>query len=194
MRFLVFVLFIYVLVQCKPKTPATETSIAQADTTRFFQVKEFIQKQIDDVNRTPFAIYHLHAVNDKHDSTMINNAVFNQLAQSFLQPDINDPSLKKYYTERIFFDETTRNFSLSYTTKNNDLIIQNLDVLLEEDGETVKRILIKKFINYTDSSAVEQLSWKPNERFQIIRLLQKGNVETSQQNTVVWNSKEERPI
>ena len=50
--------------------------------------------------------------------------------------------------------------------------VQNVDVLLEEDGETVKRIFIKKFFNYNDSSAIEQLSWKPNESFQIIRLVQ----------------------
>ena len=182
----VIILFAY----CKGK-PAPVAQKENPDTTKYFQVVQFIQKEIDEVNRTPYFIYRLNITGIKKDSTAINNEGFNELARQFMHPDINDPSIKKYYSESVFYDETTKSFNLSYTTTNKDLEIQNVDVLLKEDGETVKRIFIRKFFNYNDSSATEQLIWKPNERFQVIRLLQtsEGNNETSRQNIVVWNEK-----
>lgn len=158
------------------------------DTTRFFQISKFIQNQIAEVNTTPYFIYKLTVFNGKKDSTAINTAVFNRISAQFLKPDINDTTLQKHYMENIFHDLTTKSFTISYTTLDKQLEIQNVEVLLQEDGETVKRIFIRKFFNYTDSSAIEQLSWKPGQRFQINRLVQKqNNKESSYQTDIIWN-------
>lgn len=160
------------------------------DTAKFFQIAEYIKTEIAEVNKTPYFIYKITINNGKRDSTAINTAVFNQVAEQFLKPDINDKELKKYYIENIFHDQTTKSFTISYTTTNKQLEIQNIEVLLQEDGETVKRLFIRKFFNYPDSSAIEQLSWKPGEKFQINRLVQKpNNKEDSYQTDVVWNEK-----
>jgi hypothetical protein len=120
----------------------------------------------------------------------INTLKYVQLANQFTTPDINDPNLKRHYIENIFHDQTTKTFTISYTTPNKDLEIQNIEILLQEDGQTVKRIFIRKFLNYSDSSGIEQLSWKAAERFQINRLVQrKDEKENSQQTIVVWNEK-----
>jgi hypothetical protein len=192
MRIVVFFIVISIVYSCKENATNNETrptvkSNKEADSTSYFQVAAFIQKQIDEVNRTPYFIYKLTVVDAKKDSTAIDNARFNEIAKQFLQPDINDPSLKKYYTESIFFDETTKSFTLSYTTSNKELEVQNVDVLLEEDGKTVKRILIRKFKSLGDGSAIEQLSWKPNERLQVISRLSSPGTESSTQTVVVWN-------
>lgn len=173
----------------KRSAPTAVKGQDNKDTTKYFQITHFIQTQIDEVNKTPYFIYKLNVQGERKDSITIDNAQFNHFAKQFLQPDINDPSLKKYYTENIFFDETTKSYTLSYTTPNKDLELQSADILLAEDGRTVKRIFLRKFYNYPDSSAIEQLSWKPNERFQVVRLLQKGrgNSETSTETVVVWN-------
>ncbi len=112
------------------------------------------------------------------------------LAEQFMQPDISDLSIKKHYTESVFYDHSTKNYSINYSTTNNDLILQNVDILLQEDGKTVKRIFLRKFFNYPDSSAIEQLTWKPDEGFQINRLVQlPSEKELSRQISVVWNEK-----
>jgi hypothetical protein len=177
------------LYSCKDKpTSKVETSNKGSnDSTQFFQVSQYIQSQINEVNKTPYFIYKLEVSGNNKDSLALDNNRFNELAKQFLQPDINDPSIKKYYTESVFFDETTKTFTISYTATNKELPVQNIEVLLLEDGKTVKRIFIRKFYNYTDSSAIEQLSWKPNASFQVMRLLQtSGKNETSRQTTVVW--------
>lgn len=160
------------------------------DTTHFFQVTQYIKSEIAEVNKTPYYIYKVDIANGKRDSSAINTAIFNQISAQFLKPDINDGDLKKLYTENIFHDQTTKSFTISYTATDKELEIQNIEILLEEDGQTVKRVFIRKFYNYPDSSAIEQLSWKPGERFQINRLVQKrGNKENSYLTNVVWNEK-----
>ena len=176
---------------CKQNGSNTITNdTGKNDTTHFFQVTQYIQSQIADVNRTPYFIYKIDIRDGKKDSNATNTAVFNRISQQFLKPDINDKALKKHYTESIFHDQTTKSFTISYTTTDKQLEIQNIEVLLQEDGQTVKRIFIRKFLDYKDSSAIEQLSWKPGESFQINRLVQKpGNKENSYQTDVVWNEK-----
>lgn len=158
------------------------------DTTKFFQLSQYLQGQIKEINATPFFIYKIDIINDHKDSTPINTAMLNQLSQQFLRPDINDEKIKQYYKESIFEDQTTKNFTISYSTTNKELELQNVEILLDENGETVKRIFLRKFYNYPDSSAIEQLSWKPGESFQVNRSVQRpGKTETSRQTLVVWN-------
>jgi hypothetical protein len=185
-----FILILYLLYACRPNESRTITSEATNDTTHFFEVVQYIKTQISEVNKTPYFIYKIDIAGGKKDSSAINTSVFNQISERFLRPDINDEDLKKYYTENIFHDQTTKSFTISYTATDKELEIQNIEVLLQEDGQTVKRLFIRKFFNYKDSSAIEQLSWKPGESFQINRLVQKpDNKENSYLTNVVWNEK-----
>lgn len=162
----------------------------KSDTTKFFQTAFVIQKDIREVNATPYYLYRLDEVNGKKDSTPINTAQFNKIAARFLNPDINDKKLKPFYKESIFEDQTMQGFTVNYSTTNKDLEIHSVDVLLKDDGKTIKNIMIRKFFNYKDSSAIEQLTWKPGEKFQILRSVQKpDNSENNYQTTVVWNQK-----
>jgi hypothetical protein len=176
---------------CSQKKNTSQQQAAKEDTTHYFEVAHYIQKQIEDVKKTPYYIYKIEVINGLKDSTPINTPIFIDLAQNFIRADINkSTSLKRNYIENIFHDETTKTFTISYTTPNKDLEVQNIEVLLQEDGQTLKRIFIRKFLNYNDSSAIEQLSWKADEGFQINRLVQMADKkEISRQVSVVWNPK-----
>ena len=175
---------------CNQNNKSTTENSVDSDTTKFFQVSQYIQTEIKEVNETPYFIYKIDIKDHKRDSTAINTSTFNELAKSFYNPDINDAKFKKYYKENIFHDQTTKSFTISYSATDKELEVQNVEVLLEEDGRTVKRVFIRKFFNYPDSSAIEQLSWKPKINFQINRLVQQaGGKEVSGQTIVVWNEK-----
>ncbi len=177
---------------CKSKAPVNE-KIAIIDTTKFFQVSQYIKSQIDEVNKVPYYIYKLDIVNGKLDSSAISNNSFVKLASQFLKPDINDEKLKPNYKERIFEDKTTATITFNYSAIDKDIELQNVDVILGSDGETVKRLMMRKFYNYKDSSAIEQLSWKPGERFIINRAVQLPNKpEVQMQTIVVWNEMSSR--
>lgn len=184
------VLFAFACTSCKNNQDKASSKVAEKDTTKFFQITQYLQSQIKEVNATPFFIYKIDIYNNKQDSTPINAAIFTQVSSQFLTPDINDEKIKHYYTESIFEDQTTKSFTISYSTTNKELELQNVDVLLDEDGQTVKRIHLRKYRNYPDSSAIEQLSWKPGESFQVNKSVQlTGNTATSHQTIVVWNKK-----
>lgn len=187
----ILVLFALLYLSCKRNPNKAGSEANKTDTTTFFHVNQFIQSQIKEVNSTPFFIYKIDITNNKKDSVAINTAVFNEISQQFLKPDINDEKIKPYYKESIFEDQTTKSFTISYTTSNKELEVQNVEILLNEDGQTVKRIFLRKFYNYPDSSAIEQLSWKPGESFQVNRSVQtQGKPETVRQTVVVWNKQE----
>ncbi len=177
-------------VACKGKT-SSEPTVISNDTIQFYQVSEFVKGQVEDVEKTPYFIYKKMEKNGKVDSTVINNREFTSLAQQFIEPNINKKSLKQYYTETTFFDQTTNTYTLNYATRNKELEVQNIDVLLKDDATTLKRIFIRKFLEYgNDSTAIEQLSWHPDEQFQVSRMVQKpGQPESITQTTVVWNTK-----
>ena len=169
---------------------AEKNNRVEKDTTTYFQVSEYVRSQIEEVSSTPYFIYKIDISNNKKDSTPINTAIFKEVSNQFLKPDINDPELKKYYAENIFHDQTTKSLTISYATTNKELEVQNIEVLLDEDGETVKRLFMRKFFNYPDSTVIEQLSWKTGERLQINRLVQMPDKkEVSHQTIVVWNAK-----
>lgn len=185
------IIILFFTQSCNSKSTTSNDIVYVEDSTKFYQVNQFIKSQIDEVNKTPYFIYKITLDSkNNQDSSVLSVAEFNTLANQFLKTDISDPSLKKYYKENIFHDQTTKSITISYTTTNKSLEVQNIDVLLMEDGETLKRIFVRKFYDYNDSSAIEQLSWKPTESFQINRLvLLADNKETSSQTFVIWNEK-----
>ena len=176
------------LICCKQK-PGISLKTPITDTVHFYEVGQFITSQIADVKKTPYYIYKKTTIDSRKDSLQIDPTQFENLAQQFKVVEINEDPLKGEYVETVFFDQTTKTYTLNYSTKNKALVVQNIDVLLYEDAATLKRIFIRKFFNYnTDSSAIEQLSWKPNEQFQVSRVVQKpGQKENMYQLIVVWN-------
>ena len=181
--------FLLIFIVCCKQKISTLQKASNSDTVHFYQVEQFISSQVADVNKTPYYIYQKSEINGKEDSTHINSRQFGQLAQHFIKPDISKEPLKKEYIETVFFDQNTKTYTLNYSTKNKELEVQNIDVLLKDDATTLKRIFIRKFFNYnTDSSAIEQLSWRPNEQFMISRVVQiPRQKEKIYQSTIVWN-------
>ena len=185
-----FVVIGIVFLACKGKSNQSLKD-NKVDTSHFFQIAVIFQKDLKEIDATPYFIYKIEKIGDKKDSTAINTAILKQMAQQFFKPDISSDDLKPKYKESIFEDKTTGSITINYSTLDKELEVQTVDIIMKKDGETVKNIFIRKFFNYgTDSSAIEQLSWKPGERFQIVRSVQKkDNTETNYQTLVVWNEK-----
>ena len=86
----------------------------------------------------------VRTINGQKDSTVINIEQFNKMAQPFLENNIADLSVKKYYRQSIFQDMTTSSYTFNYTSVNSSLPVQNLSILLDTTTQTVKRVFISK--------------------------------------------------
>lgn len=162
----------------------------KSDSLTFFPVNQYLSDQIFEVNKNSNFIYKLEISGKKKDSTPITIAGFNQLANRFTSIDINDLLVKEKYSETIFHDQTTKSITVSYIAKDDSLVIRSIEILFGEDGQNIKRVFIRKFLTYADSSAIEQLGWKTSESFQINRFVTKKDKSgTPDQIIVRWNKK-----
>ena len=174
---------------CNNNSSTSSQKEINNETVQFFQVSNFIQSQLDEIQKTPYFIFKKNIVNSKTDSTVINTTNLIDLAQPFLNADIT-PDIKKYYKESAFEDLTTKSITFNYGANKNDLPIQNIDILLHQETQKCKRIFIKKFYESGDTTFTQQLNWKANESFQIITSFStaKNPQEQTSHLMVVWNN------
>lgn len=160
------------------------------DSTKFYPLKTFFNEQIVDVDLGAFPIYQIKELNRKRDSFSISKEIFKLYATIFLQKDISNPLLQPNFTESVFHDLSTKSYTLNYRAKTTEEPIQNIDILLDENTNLVKRVFIRTELQHLDTSIVEQCNWKANKSFQINRFSKtsKGYV-SNELNYISWNDR-----
>lgn len=173
---------------CKNKTTK---NVAAADTTHFFSIASFFLDESKDVEKTPYLIYQITTkANGNKDSTAIDKTVFASLTKQFIACDISDSVHKQAYKEVAFKDNSTQSVTLNYTTANEDLPVKSIDVLFDEEKNTVSRIFIRQALNNNDSSTTVLYSWKANKSFTITKsVVKKDGTKYTVQQYVNWNDK-----
>jgi hypothetical protein len=161
------------------------------DTVTFYPVTDFLKKQIQTVDSTPFYIYRISIIDGKKDSVKISAKQFDSLAHAFVVSDISDSTIKKNYKENVFEDASTKSITFNYTTKDSTMFIQSIDVLLNEDDQRVKRIFMSTFENKNGIDIISKMGWKPDRNFYVNRDIHFANgKESTEQNMIVWDNRE----
>ena len=161
--------------------------LPSTDSTVFYPVHEYFLSQIKSVDSSLPSIHMVTTINGQKDSTIISIEQFNRIAQTFLENNIADKSVKKYYRQSLFQDITTGSYTFDYTSVNSSLPVHNLNVLLDTATQTVKRVFVSKIKIKGDSTITEKLSWKNDNSFRINRTIQlPQKKEITEQIFVVW--------
>jgi hypothetical protein len=177
---------ILILQGCTQKATDTQ-QLPSTDSTAFFPIHEFFTAQIEEVDSLKPEIHLFTRTGERTDSTIISIQQFNQAARPFLQNNIAEKSVKKFYRQSVFQDLSTGSITFNYTTVNTDLPVQNLDVLIDTATQQVKRVFISRIQSGRDSTVIEKLNWKADTSFVINRLIRtRENKEMTQQLLVVW--------
>jgi len=186
--FILITLLSITLFSCNQnKNNVDQQELPSNDSTVFYPIHEYFVNQIKSVDSTSPTIKMVTTINGQKDSATISTQQFDKLAQAFLENDIADKSIKKYYKQSIFQDQTTQSITFNYTTVNTSLPVQSLDILLDTITQEVKRVFISRIKIVNDSTIVEKLNWKTNSNFLISRSVQlPSNKETKQQISVMW--------
>lgn len=181
-------LFLLIICSCNNQPTSGEKVLPSTDSSIFYPVQEYFITQMVHTDSLSNMIYTYTDSDNKKDSIIISSAKFKELAQPFINDDINDISIKKYYKESVFNDVSTGSNTFTYTSVNADLPLQTIDILLDTATDAVKRVFITKNFSRGDSLITEKLGWKTDHSFTITRLLQVPNKkETTQQINVLWN-------
>lgn len=191
MKFFIAVAFLSItFFSCSTNT-SQQPDGESKDSLVYYPIHEYFLTEVKEVDSTPFYIYKLGEKNNKKDSAGISKGTFNELAKAFLSINTNEAAFKKNYQETVFADNSTNSITLTYLTKDKSLPIQNIVVLLRNDGQKVKRIFITKSYSQNDSVINEKLGWKTGEEFYINRSIeQAGKPVLTETNTIVWNKNE----
>ena len=194
MKHLLPVALLLFLMSCQPEATKTtdKTEQVELDSTAnqpLYPYVQFIKEQIADVDSTPYAVIKVAYENGKQiDSGLIEKKEFINLAQSFVQYDVNDAALRKFYQEESFQDLTLNVVTFSISAKQPNLPLQQADVLLNPETQKIKIIILKKIKQSGDSSITENLLWVNNQNFQISRTIETPSGNLTQATKIIWNA------
>jgi hypothetical protein len=185
----VLLLLVFILISCRNKK-AVKTEKTSADSTKYYALSGFFNQQIVDVDLHAYNMYLIKDLNGKKDSIAIDKEIFKTYAATFLQKDISAPEMRDRFSETVFHDLSTKSYTLNYRAKSVSEPIQNIDILLDENTNIVKRVFIRTEINHNDTSIVEQCNWKADKSFQINRFSKTvGGYTSNEFNYINWNDR-----
>ncbi|MEI7626598.1 MAG: hypothetical protein WCJ80_00090 [Bacteroidota bacterium] len=183
------IVILFIMAGCKNKK-AIKNEKPNSDTTKFYALHSFFNEQIVDVDLRAYPIYLIKERNGKRDSIGIDKELFKSMASAFLNKDISTPEMHDKFTESVFHDLSTNSYTLNYRPKSVDEPIQNIDILLDENTNIVKRVFIRIETMNKDTSIVEQWNWKAGKSFQINRFSKTPSGYVSNEfNYVNWNDR-----
>ncbi len=188
----VFLFFLLLwITACTSKKPAGKNKPAQlADTAKFYPLRNFFNEQIQYVDLRNFPIYQIKTMDGVADSISLSKDQFIQLAGIFLQHDLSDPAVKVQYQESVFQDLGTASVTINYTSTQPDAVVKNIDILLDESTNLVKRVFIRCRHMSGDTTIEEQCNWKANKSFQVNRTYRTpGGYQKEELNYINWNDK-----
>jgi len=111
------------------------------------------------------------------------------LASPFLELDLNNRKIRKYYKESIFEDGDTESIVLNYSTNNPALPVSSATVMLNNETQQFKRMDFLKAYTRGDTTFEERLAWVSNKNFQVIQIASTKKGEQTKQIYVNWKQR-----
>lgn len=184
-------LFIQLITSCNnPETKPQTTAIPPQDTASFYPLRSFLQEQIQYVDLRNFPLYRITIKDGKKDSASISKDQFIQMANSFLSWESSFTKEKNLFKESVFNDQSTGSNTLNYQSTDSKTAVKNIDILLDEQTNIVKRVFIRSEYTKGDTAIKEQCNWKANKSFQVNRTFTtKSGYHSEERNFINWNEK-----
>jgi len=177
-----------------PPGPSPAPKEDSTATTAYLPVADYLRSEISYVDSTPLAIQKYTTLNNRKDSSFIQQEEFNRLAKEFLLPELATDSFKNNYSESSFMDKTTGYLTFTYSTRNKELPLQRVDVLAAPGSNMnkVKSVYLQKHSVEGDTIIVKKMFWQMGHNFLILTSSQlPGKAPLERQLKVVWATDED---
>jgi hypothetical protein len=195
----VFLMYAVWLIACTNPSNTVDTTKVQVmpdslGNKNFLPVADMIAGELKIIDSLQLPITKTILVGKQSQIFPLSPRELQQLANEFLQPDINDPRIKKFYKENSVADQSSGTINFMYTTAVDSLEIRRLDVTLKGDpvlNDKLNNIYIEKYSKYADTAITKKLFWKAGKNFQIVTEKRWNNqVSPRQTIKVVWDPTE----
>jgi len=179
---------------CADDTDPTQPAAALPDSVnsvkQYFPVLDYMRGEVRMVDSFATAIRQYVTVNGRTDSGFITPDQFRNIMQEYLSADLSKENFERYYMESSFFDEGTQTSTFTYSTKNDELEVHRVDVLVQgtETYDKVSSIYLEKFSANDDSSVIKKVLLRNGASVVINSEVTKGNAApVVRQEKLVWN-------
>lgn len=187
----VLVPVLFAVMSCQPASPPpAKGKVTVGDTAKFYPLTVFFTKQVEYVDLRNFLLYRVTVKDGRKDSSAINKDQFKILSRVFFDRSLSAPAVKALYKESVFQDLSTKSYTLNYSPVNGNPEVRNIDILLDEQTNFVKRVFIRSSYAHGDTLIDEQCNWKTDKSFQVNRFLQtKKGYRSTELNFINWNDR-----
>lgn len=191
--FLIIVSISFLLIACKnEKEKSTPPEIKEEK--NFFPIADYIKGEISYVDSLPLRMMKYVTVNGKTDSSFLNLEDFNALAHEFLPNELIDSvAFEREFSENSFLDQTTQSLTFTYSTKNDKLALQRVDVVANRTSgfDKVRSIYMEKSMARNDTTIQKKMYWRAKKSFEIVSISRIPNQPQSTDHLkVVWDNSE----
>jgi len=169
--------FVFLLLACNNEADKNKTEDSEGNVS-FFPTASFFAGQVKMIDSLQLPVLKFVTRNGHTDTTQISTRELGIMAADFLQTDLSDPDLRKSYKEESFADQSISSITLTYSTKNRDLPVQRMDVLINPDpvmNDKVRSIYIEKLEKHGDTSVLKKMYWKTDKHFLVISSAKAAN-------------------
>jgi len=171
-------------------SPAADSTVGTAQSD-FFPIPDYIGGQLKIIDSLKLPVSKTVTINNVPRLSESSLQELRELAQNFRQPDINDPAIKKQYTETSIADQSTPSVTLIFTTKDTSLPIQKIEVYVKPDPvntDKVTGIYMEKIFSRNDTGFNQKLYWKTGKNMQVNTEKQvKGKTLPVEQIKLTWD-------
>ena len=175
---------------CKNKEEKKDPETATQDKKNYLHVGDFLSSEILYVDSLPLGISKYVTHPTQTDTTYIQAPEFDQVANLFLCPELDQKTFENEYGETSFIDQTTNAASFVYESKNPKLDLRRVDVVASANGfsNNITSVYLEKEINKNDTTIIQKLLWKTRKSLQVTTSKQyQKQPPIVEQTKIVWN-------
>ncbi|MEO8414399.1 MAG: hypothetical protein ABI472_12105 [Ginsengibacter sp.] len=146
----------------------------------FFPVTDFLLGQLNEIDSLSVTPLKITISEGKRDSVWLTKKDIRVFALPFLQPVIDSISMKNYFTEVSFLDQTINAITLTYDPKikiPDSIKLSHWDIYINPQQSKVQKIYLVKEENIIGGTKTTQLTWKVNAWCSIRTITEQPNSE-----------------
>ncbi len=185
---ILWISMLLLIVACKSKNNQQSTKqLSIADTAKFYPIDIFIKDQIQQVDLNDYLIRKTFTRDSIEINETIDKAVFLEQSATALSAAKQFMLNKQAYKESVFQDLSTASYTINYTAIDATIPIQRVDVLLSEETNIIKRLLIRELVNINGVTDFRQISWLANHSFQISSPINNNGKLITETTVISWD-------
>ena len=193
LHFIIYLVILLLGCATKNKEIQSSSTVQNSEVPdSFFPVTSYIRGQIILLDSLPITPLKIAVIKGKTDSTWGTKHTLKQFLAPFLNTEIKETNLLKYFKETRFNDQTLNAITFTYEPRMklpDSITLRRWDVYVDPQKGVVTKIYMVKQLKENDQKITQQLTWQTNKLAKISTILNKpdGNVELLKEEQFIWN-------